>query len=254
MTQTDLAHAFAALHIPGTPLALCNIWDAGSAKAVADAGAPALATGSWAVARAQGFVDGQDMPLDLVLDLLGRITKSTDLPVSLDFEGGYSIDNAELAANTARVITAGAIGVNFEDQVVGGDGLVPMTEQSARIKAMRAQADSDSIPLFINARTDVFFKGAKPETHADLLPEAIARGQAYEQAGASGLFVPGLQDPDLITQLCKQVALPVNIMAQAGGPDVASLAECGVARVSHGPGPYLEAMKTVYRQAKALLA
>lgn len=113
------AEAFGALHVPGAPLVLFNAWDAGSAKTVADAGAKAVATGSWSVAAAQGFADGEKMPLDLAIFNLERIVAAVELPVTVDLEGGYD-DAAESAVRAKR---AGAVGCNLEDRVVGGEGL-----------------------------------------------------------------------------------------------------------------------------------
>lgn len=242
MIQADKARDFAKLHVPGTPLLLYNIWDAGSAKAIAEAGAKAVATGSWSVAAAQGYGDGQAIPLDFVLRIVARIAATVDLPVTLDFEGGYAVVPEELAANVAQVITAGAVGINFEDQVVDGAGLHAPDLQCGRIHAIRQAADAAEVPLFINARTDHFLKEKDRDRHKDLMAEAQERAAAYANAGANGFFVPGLVDPDLIATLCEATDLPVNIMMMKGAPAAKDLAGLGVARISHGPGPYFEAM------------
>lgn len=254
MTQSDTARAFTELHRPGTPLILYNAWDAGSAKAIAKAGAPAIATGSWSLAHAQGFDDGEDMPLEFALHILARITTSVDLPVSFDFEAGYTDDLGTLATNAERVIAAGAVGVNFEDRVIGGAGLHPVQEQADRIATLRKAAQATGVPLFINARCDVFFQGAKPEAHADLMDEAIARAAAYAEAGADGLFVPGLITPELIGEFVQATALPVNIMQTGKAPDHRTLADLSVARISHGPAPYLTAMAGVTDAATTALS
>lgn len=240
MTQTDKANQFRALHVAGAPLVLYNIWDAGSARAVAAAGAKAIATGSHSVAEAMGYDDGEKIPLDLLLTVAARIVASTDLPVTIDFEGAYSADPVTAAANVARLIATGAIGLNFEDQVVGGQGLHSIDDQTARIAAIRACSD---VPFFINARSDVFLK-AKPDAHEGLVPDAIARGQAYAQAGADGFFIPGLLDAALVAKVCAAVPLPVNVMMR---PPLTcdSAAGAGVGRISHGPIPYVQAMKTL---------
>jgi 2-methylisocitrate lyase-like PEP mutase family enzyme len=252
MTQSDQAAQFAALHTPGAPLVLYNIWDAGSAQAVAKGGAAAIATGSWGVARAQGFGDGQAMPLDQSLIILQNITNAIDLPVTFDFEAGYADSLADLAENTRKVTEAGAIGINFEDQVIGGEGLVSTIDQCARISTIRQVADDIGIALFINARTDVFFKGAAPDTHPDLMDEALTRAQAYADAGADGIFVPGLVDAELIERFCANSPRPVNIMCNANSPDIAELTELGAARISHGPGPYIQMMAELTNRATAI--
>lgn len=237
MNQTDKAKAFRDLHRKGDPVVLYNIWDAGTAKAVAASGAKALATGSWSVADANGYGDGQEIPMLHLVDIARSIVAATDLPVSIDFEGGYAEDPDATAENVGRVIDTGAAGINFEDQVVGGSGLHTVEAQAARVKAIRAKADEKDIPFFINARTDLFLKLSDPVRHAPLVDEAIERAAAYAEAGASGFFVPGLSNPDLIGRVCEAVALPVNIMMRPG-MDVKTLAGLGVARLSYGPGPY----------------
>lgn len=249
-SQSDKAARLAALHVPGNPLVLYNIWDAGGARTIADAGAQAVATGSWSMAAAHGYGDGEDMPLDLTLRIVARIAEATDLPLTVDFEGGYATDPDGVAANVARVIAAGAVGINFEDQVVKGEGFYPVEEQAARIRAARQAADAAGIPLFINARTDLFLKA--DGGHADLVDEALARQAAYAEAGADGFFVPGLTDDALITAVCKASDLPVNVMMMGPLASVAQVARLGVARASYGPGPYRVAQKDLAARFEAI--
>jgi 2-methylisocitrate lyase-like PEP mutase family enzyme len=215
---------------------------------VAEAGAKAIATGSWSVAAAQGFADGEAMPLDLVLANLRRMAGAVELPVTLDFEGGYATYPAGTAANVAAVRAAGAVGCNLEDRVVGGEGLHPAERQCARIAAIRAAVGPD---FFINARTDVFLK-TPPEAHAEQVEAALARGRAYAEAGADGLFVPGLADAALIGRICAESPLPVNIMVWPDVPPLARLAELGAARISHAGGPWRLAMKALKEAAEAI--
>lgn len=236
---------FAALHRPGAPLILFNVWDPGSAKAVAESGAPAIATGSWSVAVAQGFGDGEDLPFELFLATARRIVAAVALPVTIDFEGGYAVEPEIVAANAARLAATGAVGCNFEDRVVGGEGLHGISSQAARIAAIRAGAGP---AFFINARTDLFL-GSPPASHARHVREALDRAEAYAKAGANGFFAPGLADPGLIGQFCAASPLPVNIMAFSGVPDTAALAALGVARISYGPAPYRQAMQALTEAA-----
>jgi 2-methylisocitrate lyase-like PEP mutase family enzyme len=254
MTQNERAEIFNKLHIKGEPLIIFNIWDAGSAKALQEAGAKAIATGSWSVADANGFSDGQDLPLELALENARRITAAIDLPVSIDFEGGYSEELSALKENISSVIAAGAVGINFEDQIVGGEGLYSIEEQSARIKAVREAADEANIPLFINARTDVFLKNLPAQETDALVEEAASRAKAYAAAGASGFFAPGMRDPELIGKMCELSPLPVNIMVMGDTPSSKKMAELGVARISYGPGPYRQAMEFLMESAKKALA
>jgi methylisocitrate lyase len=253
MTQAEKARAFAALHISGTPLVLFNVWDPGSAKAVAQAGAKALATGSWSVAAAHGYADGEKIPLDLALDNFRRIAASTELPVSMDIESGYGKTPEEVGRTIARTLEAGAIGCNLEDSVPADGTLREPAEQVLRIRAARKAADAAGIPYFINARTDVFFQGPAKPHDAKLLEAALVRARAYAEAGASGLFVPGLVDRELIARLTKASPLPVNVMVSKEMPELKVLGEMGVARVSHGPGPYISAMRALAEAAKGAL-
>lgn len=231
--------AFAALHVPGDPIVLYNCWDAGSAKAAERAGAPAVASGSWSVAVANGYADGHDMPVNAMLAAADRIVGAVDLPVSIDFEGGYAVDPAETAMNFARLATLGAVGANFEDQVVGGEGIHATAFQAERISAVRAAVGAD---FFLNARTDLFLKARAEDHDTALVDAAIERAAAYADAGASGFFAPGLADPELVERLTGAVRLPVNLMAFPGCPDRATWAAAGVARISHGPFPYRAAL------------
>nr|WP_206188352.1 isocitrate lyase/phosphoenolpyruvate mutase family protein [Sedimentitalea sp. CY04] len=229
------------MHVPGDPLVLYNIWDAGSANAVANAGAAAVATGSWSVAEAQGYGDGEQLPLSFLVQIVERIAQTVDAPLSVDFEGGYATGGAELTENVARIVSAGAVGINFEDQIVGGNGLYSIEEQSERIRAVRA-ADAS---LFINARTDLFLKQKDTSQHANLLDETIERAMAFAGAGASGLFVPGLTDLDLISQICRDSPLPVNVMMRGEAMTREAVAKAGVARCSYGPQPFVQSMQTL---------
>ena len=140
MSQSERALRFAGLHVKGAPLKIYNAWDAGSAKAIVEAGATAIATSSWSVAEAQGYRDGEDVPLDLAERIIERIAASVDAPVSADFEGGYSDDDGLLADNVTRLIGRGVVGINFEDRVVKGSGLYEARRQARRIAAIRVAA------------------------------------------------------------------------------------------------------------------
>ncbi|MFL6466656.1 MAG: isocitrate lyase/phosphoenolpyruvate mutase family protein [Pyrinomonadaceae bacterium] len=250
--QVERAKEFSDLHVKGDPLIVFNVWDAGTAKAAADIGAKAIATGSYAVAMANGFEDGESMPLELVLANLGRIVSSVDLPVSLDFEGGYAREQDGLAENIKKVIEARAIGINFEDRIVAGEGIYCVEEQAARINAIRSAADEVSVQLFINARTDIFLSRDTSTHTEEHLNESIERAHAYAEAGASGFFAPALINPDFIGKLCAESPLPVNILVWPGAPSSKELADLGVARISYGGGSYrttMEAFKEAGRVA-----
>lgn len=239
------ANAFRALHVRGTPLVLFNIWDVGSAKAVALSGAKAIATSSWSVAAAHGFIDGERIPFALAVDNLRRIVCATDLPVTIDLESGYE----EVGETIGLAIDAGAVGCNLEDSFPANGTLRTVADQCTRLREARQAADAAHIPFFLNARTDVFLQPGK-----DQLGDAIARSRAYAAAGADGIFVPGLESIDLISRLAEASPLPVNIMVGDRTPTVPDLAARGVARVSHGPRPYLLTIQALQLAAQAATA
>lgn len=247
--QQEQACRFRELHQRGTPLVLFNVWDAGSARAIAETGAKALATGSWSVAAAHGFEDGEKIPLPLALSNLQRIVAAVDLPVSIDLESGYG----DVGATVRQAIAAGAIGFNLEDSFVAEQELYSVEDQCDRIRDARAAADEILPQVFINARTDIFLI-AEASTHTDeMVGAALARAGAYASAGADGFFVPGLSDHDKIARICAECPLPVNIMARPGATSVARLAALGVARISYGPHPYRLAMSALRDAALAAM-
>ena len=144
--QKDKARQFRSLHVPGQPLVLFNIWDAGGAKAVAAAGAAAIATGSWSVAAANGYTDGEKVPLDLVIDNLGRIVRAVNLPVTIDIESGYGKSHGAVADSIERTIKAGAIGCNLEDSFPENGTLRDIAEQVERIRSARRAANRLDVP------------------------------------------------------------------------------------------------------------
>lgn len=246
----EQAQAFKQLHTKGDPLLLFNCWDAGSAHAMQRSGAKAIATSSWSVAAAHGYVDGENMPLDQVLHNARRIVAHMTLPVSIDIEGAYGPDLNHIQHTIKQLIDIGVVGVNFEDQIIGGDALYSIQQQCQRIAAIRALSDSLDYPLFINARTDIFLQSpVHDETH---LGEALARAKAYQTAGADGFFVPGLQNSTWIATLCQQCDLPINVMKVDDTASVQPLARLGVARISYGPWPYqqmLQGLQAAYQKA-----
>jgi 2-methylisocitrate lyase-like PEP mutase family enzyme len=254
MRMTDQickAEQFRALHIPGKPLVLFNIWDAGSAKAIAAAGAKAIATSSWSVANANGFSDGEQTPLALAIDNLRRIVAATDLPVTIDLESGYGEASDVVGKTIGMAIDAGAVGCNLEDSFPSNGKLRKTIDQVDRIRRARQTAEAADVHFFINARTDVFFQ-RPPAQHDDaMVAEVIERTRAYAEAGADGVFAPGLVDITLIARVAEASPLPLNIMVGDGTSPLRVLAEHRVARVSYGPAPYLMAMKALEERARA---
>jgi len=247
--QAEKAALFKSLHIPGNPIVLFNVWDAGSASAVAKSGAKSLATGSAPVAMANGFPDGEQFLLDDALVVAERIIGVIDIPLTMDLEGGYGAAPEVVADSVRRAMAIGVIGCNFEDQVVGSNQLYSVEDQVQRIKAARVAADENGTSGFLNARTDIFLK-ARPDDHSDqMVDDAIERAKAYEQAGADGFFAPGMVDKAQIARLCESVSLPVNLIVLEHTPSQQEFAELGAARVSYGPTPYKRMIKWLADQA-----
>src|SRR5271154_3829428 len=251
-TQQQYAETFRDLHRTGDPLILFNAWDVAAAKAIAKA-SPAVATSSWAVASALGYTDGEDVPLDMVTGLVARMTAGVSVPVSIDLEAGYGETPDAAAESVTKILKAGAIGINLEDGLFGGKRqLVSLEQHAAKIKAVRDAAQKLGISLFINARTDPFLlKFGSPD---ECLNEAAKRAKAYADAGADGIFVPGLTDLALIEKLVQLTPLPINIMVTKGVPEIPDLARVGVRRVSLGPWPMMAAMRVIEEAAAAVVA
>ena len=237
---------FGDLHIPGDPLILVNIWDAGSAKAVAAAGAKALATGSYGVAGAQGIADGEAFSLDDAIVNLEHIVAASDLPVSIDMEAGYGEDAGEVRRSVQRAFDAGASGINMEDRMPGENDLIAPEIFAERVAA------AASTGLWVNARCDVF-RGQSAAMDGDALVEQVLkRATIYADAGAGSLFVPFLSDEKCIGAICGASPLPVNILRSSEGPSAAELASLGVARISHGHQPWAAAMHWLTGQAEKI--
>jgi 2-methylisocitrate lyase-like PEP mutase family enzyme len=241
------ARTLADLHAAPEILALANVWDVVSAQVVARTdGARALATASHGIAATFGYEDGENIPLDLHLDMVGRIVRAVDLPVSMDFEAGYG-DAGETAR---RAIEAGVVGGNLEDQ------LKPLDEAVAAVEAVLRAGRDDGIDFVLNARTDAFVRAAKDADRAEVLQEAIRRGRAYLEAGAPVVFVPGVVARDEIAALADALGpRKLTVISVPGASLPASeLQELGVARVSTGPFTQRVALTALQDAAAALFA
>ncbi|WP_434592085.1 isocitrate lyase/PEP mutase family protein [Streptomyces sp. A5-4] len=237
--RASLAAELRALHVPGTPAVLPNAWDAASARTVAAAGFPAVATGSAAMAPALGYEDHEATPPGEMFAALARIVRAVDVPVTADLERGYGLAPAELAA---RLAESGAVGCNLEDTDPRTGKLLDVREQADFLAAFR-QAAPDVV---INARVDTFLHGSGEGTgsgaEASRLAEAVARGRAYAGAGADCVYpisVSGLSDR-AVRSLVEGIGAPVNVAYGPGSPlSFEELAAAGVARVTFGPGLFV---------------
>jgi 2-methylisocitrate lyase-like PEP mutase family enzyme len=236
--QLGRAVEFRDLHARARPLQIANAWDATSARILAAAGAPAIGTTSFGVALDRGVWDGELLPFEQVLAVTEAIVAAVDVPVTIDLEAGRGTTPTDVQHSVAAVIARGAIGINIEDGVPGQPGVLrDAAEQAERVAAARAAATASEIPIFVNARCDVYF-GADVPTEARV-DEVLCRAATYRAAGADGLFLPGLLDVDAIRLIVERVELPVNVMVGIGAPSLDELAGAGVRRISQGGEPFL---------------
>jgi 2-methylisocitrate lyase-like PEP mutase family enzyme len=245
MDQAARAAELRRLHDDPDVLVLVNVWDAASARAVADLpGCRAIATASHAIANSFGYEDGQNIPLDLMIDAVARIAAAVQLPVSADLEAGYG-DPGE---TIRRAIGAGAVGANLED------AMVPLPQAVAAVEAAVGAADAEGVAFVLNARTDVYLRpgGLDPRQQLD---EAVRRGRAFLAAGASCVFVPGRLDAATATALVEGIGLrKVSVLAAPGGASPAEFAAAGVARISYGPWPHRAALTALTELGTALFS
>jgi 2-methylisocitrate lyase-like PEP mutase family enzyme len=216
-------------------LILPNAWDAVTARLFVKAGARAIATTSAGIAATLGYADGQNVPWELMVEAFARIARVVDVPVTADIESGYADSSKGVGESIRAVIKAGAVGVNLEDST--GDPSQPLfalEQQIERIQAAREAADNANVPVVINARTDVYL--ANVGDVASRFGETLRRLNAYREAGADCLFVPGVTDIPTLTQLVHSVPGPLNVLAGPGMPLVADLQRIGIARLSVGSG------------------
>lgn len=249
--QRERAARFAALHEPGGEvLVLANAWDVASARLVEDAGATAVATTSAGVAWSLGEPDGDRLARDPAMALVARVVAAVEVPVTADLESGFADDDAALAVTVRAVVEAGAVGVNVED--AAGAGLRPAAEQAARLAVIRRTADAAGVGLFVNARIDTYLRGVGEPGDARLA-ETVRRAEAYLAAGANGIFVPGVVDPDTVRRLVAEIDAPLNLLVGPGAPPVGELAALGVRRISVGSGIASAAYALTRRAAVELL-
>jgi 2-methylisocitrate lyase-like PEP mutase family enzyme len=221
-----LAQRLRELHQQSEPLVLPNAWDAATARAVAEAGFPAVATTSSGVSAALGYADGEHTPADEMFAAIRRITRVVDVPVTADIEAGYRLEPAEVVR---RLLEAGAVGCNLEDtdHASANHGLVDAQGQADRLRAVKAAAKEQGVDIVLNARVDVFLRG-EPDVE-----EAIRRAQLYLQAGADSIFPIGAPDEASITAIVRAFPAPINVIPGfRGAPGLARLRELGVRRIS----------------------
>lgn len=247
--QAEMAATFRARHSRKPVLLLPNAWDAMSARIFAAAGFTALATTSGGVAWALGYADGEVAPWAEVVAATARIVRAAGIPVTADIEAGYAETPAELAAHVHEIIGAGVVGINLEDGR-HHTSLRPIEDAADRLRASRAAADDEGVPICINARCDVFLVSRAAETSH--FAEALERCRAYLAAGADCVYPFGLRDPSMIADFIKQLDAPVNVTGRPGMPDAAALEKLGVARITIASAPALTTMSAIQKIANDL--
>jgi len=251
--QRRLAESFRMLHRGPAPLLLPNAWDAMSARLFEEAGFGALATTSAGMAWALGWPDGEAAPWPEIVAGTARIVGAVKIPVTADIEEGWADTLDALASHIAEIVATGAVGVNLEDGCIRGPAPIrPLAEAAARIRIARETANRLGIPIFINARTDLYLRNSGEATTR--FDETVARGRAYVAAGADCVYPIGLADAETLARLVKAIGAPINVMGRPGAPNLAELQRIGVARVSTASLPSLLAMERIREIAGALRA
>ena len=251
-TQRARAEAFRAMHDRSRILVLPNAWDAMSARVIEDAGARAIATTSAGVAFSVGYPDGEAIPREEMIAAIARIARVVTIPVTADIESGFARDAREVAETVRRVIDAGMVGINLEDQVHDGTPrLYDLDVAAERVHAAREAADSTGVPIVINARTDVYLLGiGGPDTRFE---QAVRRANAYRKAGADCLFLPAVTRRADIERIVPALEGPLNLLAFPGLPAIPELERLGVARLSLGTRLTLGAMSALKTTVAELL-
>lgn len=225
MSNAEHAAHFRRLHTQGV-LRIANAWDAGSARLIESLGAPAIATTSAGVAWSRGYADGDQLPVEQLFAVAAEIARVVRVPLSMDVEGGYSDEPDTVAQHVVRLAELGVVGINLED------GASEPQRLAAKIARIKQALSARGLDVYINARTDVYLRGlAPPERRVDAV---LDRAAQYRDAGADGLFVPGLTEADAIGRIAAGTSLPLNVMLRPALPPLAELETLGVRRLSAG--------------------
>lgn len=242
---------FLQLHNESSPLVLGNIWDVNSAKMFEDAGYEAIGTSSQAVANTFGYDDGEKMEFETLLYLAKRVVEVVKIPFTVDIEGGYCQTEDGIIENINKLHDVGVVGVNLEDTTANPvRKLVSVSDFQKKLHQVAEKINQRNLKVFLNVRTDGFLLGMP---HA--LEETLVRIQAYENSGATGIFVPCITDANDIREVVKATRLPINVMCMPTLPNFDELKSLGVKRISIGPfvknhvnQMAMNAMKSVLQQ------
>ncbi len=252
LNQQEKAKRFYDLHHCGKLLILPNIWDSLGAMLLEDMGYPAVATASASVAFANGYDDGENIPFNELLAILKRIAEKVNIPVTADIESGYAHNEQQLKQNIQQIIEAGVVGINIEDTDKKTNTLLPVEVQCEKIKLIKKVSEEMNVPVFINARTDVYLRSGDNASANNKLEETIKRGFAFKNAGANCFYPITMNNAEDINSTVQQLQMPVNIIIIPGIPALMDLEKMGVARVSLGPGFLKYAIKAMKNLAEKL--
>jgi len=237
---------FYQLHQRPGGFILGNVWDAASAQLSQEAGFAALGTSSAAMAHAMGYVDGENIPFETLLQQVARIQAVADRPLSVDIEGGYNRDPQVILKHILALAELGVVGINIEDSVVTQQReLLPADVFAETLSAIKQGLSDQDVEMFINVRSDVCLLNA-----GDSLEAVLARLNTYQNSGADGLFVPGLTDTHHIQTIVNAQQVPLNVMSLPNLTDVESLRALGVKRFSMGNFAYAACQQYLSRLLK----
>ena len=250
--QPEKGNLLHMLHHNGKLLVLPNIWDPLGAALLESLGYAAVATASASIALSNGYQDGENIPFKELLEVLKKVVRSVQIPVTADIESGYTKSNAELKENIKMLLDVGIAGINFEDTNKDDKTIISIEAQCEKLSVIRNTASEMGVPLFINARTDVYLQ-ANDLPDQEKLAETIRRGKAYKDVGADGFYPIFLKEETAMKSIVKEVGLPVNILILPGIPDFKELQDLGITRVSLGPGFLKIAINAMKNTAEKLL-
>jgi 2-methylisocitrate lyase-like PEP mutase family enzyme len=251
-SQDEKAKRLMSLHTDGDMLVLPNVWNPIGARILEKKGYPAVATASAAVSASLGYQDGEQIRRTTLIDLIGRIARSVQVPVTADIEAGYGESLADLEETANLVLESGVVGVNIEDSLVESGALRPVDEQCQRIAALRRVADRHRVHLVINARVDCFVSPAITNGQ-QAMQETVIRASAYAAAGADCIYPIGSNDEDTVRKLRERIESPINILASPAAAPLVVLREIGVNRVSFGPFIFRSLLRKFQDIAEILL-
>ncbi len=248
--QSAKAVTLRQLHLGNRAVVFPNVWDATSARVVEELGYPAVATTSAGIANMLGYADGQNISRDEMLSIVSLIARLVKVPVTADMEAGYAYSADQMYETATALIYAGAVGLNLEDSEENESRLVDLQLYLEKVAALREASAKLGVKLVLNARTDAYWwKGAQSATR---MVETVRRANAFRQAGADCVFVPGLRDLNDIRTFLKESPGPLNVLGGPGAPSIPELEAAGVRRVSIGSGGYRTAIGIVQKLAQQL--